>query len=73
MNLKLVDNWRNWWKWLSMHAMIGATAIQGAWMQVPEDMKQHVPAYLVSGATIALLVLGIVGRLIKQPEKEKDD
>jgi len=64
--IKLVEDWRKAWTWFSVNAMIAAAAIQGAWLQIPEDMKAHIPEYLVSGATIALLVLGVLGRLIKQ-------
>jgi hypothetical protein len=66
MKLKLIENWRNAWKWFSIHAMVCAAAIQGAWLQVSDDMKAHIPSYLISGLTIALLILGIVGRVIKQ-------
>jgi len=66
MKLKLIENWRNAWKWFSVHAMVYAAAIQGAWLQVSDDMKAHIPSYLVSGLTITLLVLGIAGRVVKQ-------
>lgn len=64
--MKLVENWRDGWKWLSMHCMIVAGALQGAWVYVPDDMKQMVPHHLVSVLTIVLLGLGVVGRLVKQ-------
>lgn len=66
IKLQVIEDWRNAWKWISVNAMIAAGAIQGAWLQMPDDLKAHVPPQLVSGATIALLVLGVVGRLIKQ-------
>lgn len=64
--MKLVENWRDAWKWLSMHCMIVAGALQGAWVYVPDDMKQMVPRHLVSVLTMILLGLGVAGRLIKQ-------
>lgn len=64
--IKLVEDWRKAWKWFSVNAMVAAAAIQGAWLQIPEDMKAHIPEALVSGATIALLVLGVAGRIVKQ-------
>lgn len=64
--MKLVENWRDGWKWLSMHCMIIAGALQGAWVYVPDDMKQMVPRHLVSVLTMILLGLGVVGRLVKQ-------
>lgn len=66
LKLQFVEDWRKAWTWFSVNAMIAATAIQGAWLQIPEDMKAHIPEYLVSGSTIALLVLGVAGRIVKQ-------
>lgn len=73
MKLKLIENWRNAWKWFSVHAMVYAAAIQGAWLQVSDDMKAHVPSYLISGLTITLLVLGIAGRVLKQGVEDAED
>lgn len=64
--LKLVKDWRNAWKWISVNAMISAGAVQGAWLQIPDDMKANIPQKLVSSLTIGLLLLGVLGRLIKQ-------
>ena len=66
--LKLVDNARNAWRWVSMQAMTAAIAVQGAWMFVPSDMKSSIPPNVVQYATLALLALGVVGRLVKQKE-----
>ena len=70
MRIKLVDDARKAWKWISVQAMAAALAIQGAWSMVPEDMKANLPKHLIEGATVALLVLGIVGRLVKQGKKD---
>lgn len=64
--MKLVDEWKQCWKWLSVHCMTLGAAIQGAWLYIPEDMKQSMPPQLVTVVTIALLALGVFGRLIKQ-------
>ncbi len=64
--IKLVEDWRKAWKWFSVNVMVAAAAIQGAWLQIPEDMKSHIPEALVSGVTIGLLVLGVAGRIVKQ-------
>lgn len=52
-----------------MQAMVVAAAIQGAWLFVPEGMKASIPANVVQGVTIVLLVLGVAGRLVKQEPK----
>lgn len=63
---KLVEDWKQSWKWFSTQAMALAVAIQGAWMFIPEDMKQSLPKDLIGYATMALLALGVIGRVVKQ-------
>lgn len=70
MKLELVEDWRKAWRWFSVNAMILAAAIQGAWLQIPDDMKSSIPPQLVQYATIALLIFGVVGRLIQQGKEE---
>ena len=69
--MKLVADWQRAWRWNSMHAMTAAIAFQGAWGGIPDDLKQHVPGALVNGVTIALLALGIIGRLRDQGSAPK--
>lgn len=63
---KLVDDWKQCWKWFSTQAMALAVAIQGAWMFIPQDMKDSIPKDLIGYVTMALLVLGVAGRLVHQ-------
>lgn len=70
MKMKLVDNWRNSWKWFSMQCMAAAGTIQATWMAIPDDMKAAVPAQWVSYATLAILALGGIGRLVSQTPKQ---
>lgn len=53
-----------------MQAMAAALALQGAWSQAPDDLKASVPHEWVSYATVALLVVGMVGRLVKQDKTD---
>jgi hypothetical protein len=46
-----------------------AAAVQGAWAAVPDDMKTHIPTWIVTASTIALLLAGIGGRLVKQQRR----
>ena len=64
--MKLVADWKDAWKWISVNCMVIATAIQGAWVYVPEDMRTSLPPNLVHFLTIGLLAVGVAGRLIKQ-------
>ena len=67
--MTFVENVKHSWKWFSVQAMTIAGALQGAWMYIPADMKTTVPDNIVHWMTLALLVAGVAGRLIKQPTK----
>lgn len=62
----LVNDWKKAWKWFSVNCMAIATAVQGSYIALPTTMQQTIPLSLVASITITLLVLGIVGRLVKQ-------
>ncbi len=64
--MTLVDEWRGAWRWFSLQAMALTAAIQAAWAAIPDDLKQHFPARLVTAVSIGLLLLGIGGRLVRQ-------
>lgn len=64
--MKLVKDWKECWKWFSVHCMVVATAVQGAWMFIPADLKSNLPTELAVILTLALLVLGLIGRLVDQ-------
>ncbi|MGC4076271.1 MAG: hypothetical protein QM702_04415 [Rubrivivax sp.] len=66
MKLQLIPEARRWWRMFSMQAMALANAILAAWLAVPAALQERVPAPLVIGTAIALLVLGMVGRLVHQ-------
>ena len=64
--MKLITEWRQAWRWFSMQAMVAVAAIQGGWAAMPDDLKAHCPAGLITALSICLLLLGIGGRLVKQ-------
>lgn len=68
--MKLVYNWKDSWKWVSVHAMVLAGSLQGAWLYVPEDMKASLPASFVGGVTACILVAGVLGRLVDQTKPD---
>jgi type VI protein secretion system component VasF len=64
--MKLIDEWRRAHRMLSMQAMSAATALLGAWNALPDSLQTLVPQRYVLWTAVALLVLGMVGRLVKQ-------
>lgn len=69
--MKLVSDWQQAWRWNSVHAMAAAAALQGAWAAVPDSLRQYASPHVVTGVTIALLVLGFIGRLRDQTPAPK--
>lgn len=67
--MKLVDDARRAWRWFSVQCMGLALALQGTWEALPDEMKTGIPPRTVTIITVSLLVLGIVGRLVKQDDK----
>jgi hypothetical protein len=64
--MKLVDDWRKAWKWVSMWAMSFGLAVQGAWEFMPADLRTGLSDTHVRWVAMTLLVVGIAGRLVKQ-------
>lgn len=67
----LIPNWRRSWRMFSQQSLATALALQGAWLSIGDDLKASIPAEWVTYITMAILVLGFVGRLIKQPKVEQ--
>ncbi len=66
--MKLIDDWKQAYKWASTRCMALAAAVQATWVSIPEETRQQVPGYLVSGVTIGLLVFGVVGRITQKSD-----
>jgi hypothetical protein len=64
--MKLVTNANRAWRWFSVQAMTAAIALQAGWQAMPPDLAERIPGEWVTGLSIAVLVLGIVGRLVDQ-------
>jgi len=68
--MRLVDDWKHCWKWLSMHFMVIATAIPPAWAVIPADLQATIFPEYVAIATAIAAACGIIGRLIDQPQQQ---
>lgn len=65
--MKLVDDWKDVWKWHSTHFMILLGAVPTVWMQIPDDAKAMIPSGVQPWVPAALLVAGLFGRIRAQP------
>lgn len=69
--MRLISDWRQTWRYYSTQAMAAAAAVQVTWSQLPDDLKAAIPAQWVSYGTTALMILGVLGRLIDQGEAKE--
>ena len=53
--------------------MLAAAAIQGAWLQMPAEMKSGIDPNIINAVTIAVLGLGVVGRLLDFSKVKTDE
>jgi len=66
--MQLIPEWKKCLRMFSVQAMLIAGAIQAAWVALPIAWQASFPEPWVRGITIAVLVLGAVGRLVQQPK-----
>lgn len=64
--MNLVDDWKDCWRWFSTQAMAISVALQTAWLTMPENLKAEVPQNFVHWLIVAILIAGVIGRVVKQ-------
>lgn len=64
--MKLVSDWRDAWRWFSVHALALAGVLPGAWEALPQRWQDVVPVSWVATAAAVTAALGIYGRLVDQ-------
>lgn len=69
LRLKLVDDWRDCWRWYSTHALMINMAFLGTWAELPDEMKASLPPGLVMKISAAIMFFGFAGRLLQQGGK----
>ena len=65
---KLLEDWKEGWRWFSVQAMILAAALQAVWCSLDATQKAALEPYQAK-ITLAILILGVCGRLVRQPTK----
>lgn len=69
--MKLIDDYKAVFHHYSTIALTAASGLQGAWISVPESIKENLPPLVgqtVSWVSLAIVVLGLFGKFVKQPE-----
>lgn len=69
--MKLVDDWRNGWRWFSVQAQAVAAAYVAVWLFQPSLITDALGDAGSKGALMAMLVLGLGGRFVLQGFKKE--
>lgn len=72
MKRLIVPNWRSAWKWISIHLAVVGTAFTGAWMAMPDTMRQVLPDHYAKLGAMITFVSIIGARLFNQSGTPKD-
>jgi hypothetical protein len=67
--MKLVSDWKKALGWFSVQIPAANAALLLTWSQLPAKFQEVLPMPWVLGIAIALLVLGVLGRLVDQDKK----
>lgn len=64
--LKLVPDWRKALGWLSVQIPLLNVAFISVWAQLPPKFQDALPAQYVLVIAVALIFVGVLGRMIDQ-------
>ena len=81
-NLKLIEQWRLFWRMWSIRFTALGTVLLGwitaspdiitaAWTFLPGEIKSYIPQEYLMYVTISLFILGMFSRIIKQDKLDK--
>lgn len=69
--MRIIDEWREAYKFFSVQANGIGMAIIGAYAALPDKFQDVFPSKVVMGAAAICFALGIWGRLVKQSERQE--
>lgn len=69
---RIIKNWRDAWKWYSIHMPMLSAALLATWVALPDQLQQSLSPLELKAVAIVLIVLGVIGRLIDQSPKKAE-
>lgn len=69
--MKLIDDWRQSWKWFSQQSKLAAASLLLAWSELGA-LQSSIPAKYVMLIAGSILVLGFLGRYIDQSKPKEN-
>lgn len=71
--MKLVDNWKQVWKWYSTHALILAASVPLAMAEAEKYFGHEFPIWVKATVAGVIFVSGVIGRVILQEKPDVVD
>lgn len=68
--MRLVENWKQCWKWFSIHALVISGAIPSTWVWLPPELKASIPPSLMGAITAVIAICGVAARVIDQTKPD---
>lgn len=68
----LVPHWRKGWHFISVRAALLQASVLIAWAQMPDDLKNALPGWLMPSIAGFVLFVGTAGAFINQKALKKD-
>ncbi len=68
LKLKLIADWHQAWKWLSVQFIAMAGAVQLALLSFPDMLRAYVPDSWMHVIVLGLLAAAVLGRIVDQPK-----
>mgnify|MGYP003502965533 FL=1 len=84
LELELIEDWRNFWRFWSVRLGIVGSAITGvliafpdvalsAWAMMPADLKSAIPEHYMPLIGVVIFVASLIARAIKQTKLEQKE
>lgn len=67
-----VPHWRHVTQFFSVRALALQSAVLIGWAQMPDDLKQSLPHWLLPAIAAFVLFVGTLGAMYKQKDLHKD-
>lgn len=68
--MKLVNNWKEFWKWYSIRIFGVIALFPVVWSSLPPDVKSLMPTSWGPWILTTIAVCGIIGRIVDQGTKD---
>ena len=68
--MKLIDNWRDGWRWFSARVLFALAALPLIWSQLSPDVQAMLPDEWRPFVLTIIALGGLAGRFVDQEKRE---